>query len=41
MIKPKYPTLIDTPPANAASILPMKANELPKNTGLLNFVNNK
>ena len=40
MIKPKKPTDIDTPPANAASIDPMNANEDPRNTGLLNLVNN-
>ena len=33
-ISPKYPSDIDTPPANAANIEPKNANEEPKNTGL-------
>ena len=35
------PTAMLAAPANAAIIEPKKANELPKNTGLLNFVSNK
>ena len=40
-ISPRYPTDIETPPANAASIEPMNAKEEPKNTGLLNFVKSR
>ena len=41
IIIPNTPREADTAPANAAVIEPKKANELPKNTGLLNLVNNK
>ena len=40
-ISPKYPSDIETPPAKAANIDPMKANEDPRNTGLLNLVNKR
>lgn len=36
--KPRYPIAMETPPANAAHIEPINANELPRNTGLRNFV---
>ena len=39
--RPRYPIAIDTPPANAAHIEPINANELPRNTGLRNFVNSR
>ena len=39
MISPNAPSDMETPPANAAHIELMKANELPRNTGLRNLVN--
>ena len=41
MIRPRYPTDMDTPPANAAAIEPRNAKDEPRNTGLLNFVKSK
>ena len=32
---------MDTPPAKAAAMLPRKAKELPRKTGLRNFVNKR
>ena len=38
IMRPKLPRAMEMPPAKAADIEPIKANELPKNTGLLNLV---
>ena len=38
-MRPKEPSDMETPPANAAHIGPINAKELPRNTGLRNFVN--
>ena len=41
MMSPRYPAEAETPPAKAAAIEPKNANDEPKNTGLLNFVNKR
>ena len=38
MISPRKPNCIEVAPAKAANIEPMKANEEPRKTGLLNWV---
>ena len=40
-ISPTCPACADAAPANAANIEPMKANDEPRNTGLLNFVKSR
>ena len=39
--KPRKPSCMETPPAKAESMEPMKANEEPRNTGLRNLVNKR
>ena len=41
IIRPRYPSCIDHAPPNAAIIEPIKANELPRKTGLFDFVNSR
>ena len=38
MMSPRNPSCIETPPANAAVIEPINANDEPRNTGLRNLV---